>query len=641
MNSRSHSHSSDSVLLPSAGVQAYWLAKATPRFSLLDHLSTRGNPQELTTARRAIDDELSALHAIVCRMRSRRNDFSLIARLPPEILSCVFTLHAANQPPLGRDPPVYHSDGYDYRDRDRDRHNADDLHPPFVPSSLTRAQLGLGWITVTHVCRHWRLVALSNPNLWRTIVFDLGAEWAEEMLARSKAAPICYRRSLSFQPRVSRERALDDEVALRTHLSHVQRLALSGNADFLAPAVRALTTPAPHLESLELFWNDLQARDACVSLPSDLFSRQAPKLRHVALVGCSVPWELPLFRDLTHLEVRIPPPVPFPRIAPESAADTDPLVVPSLDRLLSILEAMSPLQVLILGNCLPRPDVTSRTVPLTHLTKLSLEGSLPESVAILKRLALPGSASLTLRCPDHNPLDGSIVALISLLSTHFRSAGTPIRPLSTLSIDRTDYTLTLTIAAWDTDISQHHPRFTPFTPPRLHLTFGCRHKALIESLPLQLLKALPLGKLSALSTTCSEAPWTPAEWTEVSSLCPEVAHVCVDATGAFTLAPTLMRNTVFPALVNLAFKSVNFFAPSWLGEPQPLCVTVPELLGARRDAGIPIRRLEIAACVVEHTLMQSFVSVVDDVIWDNDRDNVSDTQWLDSPISDLEWEWFE
>ncbi|KAI0300147.1 hypothetical protein B0F90DRAFT_1619426, partial [Multifurca ochricompacta] len=113
---------------------------------------------------RAVDDELSALHMVMCAMRTRRNHLSLIGRLPSEILSFIFSFHAVNQP-VARDP-IY---------------NSDDPFPP----SLT--QVELGWITVTHVCRHWRQVAISNPNLWCTIVFDLGAKWAEEMLARSKS----------------------------------------------------------------------------------------------------------------------------------------------------------------------------------------------------------------------------------------------------------------------------------------------------------------------------------------------------------------------------------------------------------------------------------------------------------------------
>ena len=245
-------------------------------------------------------------------------------------------------------------------------------------------------------------------------MFDLGVEWAEEMLARSKAALIFYNRDLSFLPRISRRRTLDDEVMLRKHLSHVRQLVLSGSPETLEPAVRALTTPAPHLESLELFRNAPHFRELCITLPSDMFAHNAPKLRHVTLFGCAVPWDSSLFRDLTHLDIRVPPVVPFPRSAP--AARTDLLAIPSLDRLLSILETMPFLQVLTLGNCLPRPDSTSRLVSLRHMTKLSLEGSLSVTVAILERVSLPGSASLSLRCPDHNPVDGLLDNLMSLLA---------------------------------------------------------------------------------------------------------------------------------------------------------------------------------------------------------------------------------
>ncbi|KAH9994690.1 hypothetical protein BJV77DRAFT_296321 [Russula vinacea] len=401
----SHSQSTQFTDLPSAGVQEYWNTKASARFSLLDHLSPQGCARELTAARRAVDDELSALHMITCAMRTRRNNFSLIGKLPPEILSCIFSFHALNQP--NSSDLIYDPDD------------------PF-PSSPSPTRVGLGWIAVTHVCRHWRQVALSDPNLWRTISFDLGAEWAEEMLARSKSALIFYSRDLSFQPRISRRRSLDDEVTLRKHLSHVRQLVLSGSSESLAPAMRALTTPAPHLELLELRRNSPQFRELCITLPSDIFAHTAPKLRHVTLHGCAASWDSPLFRDLTYLDIRIPPVVPFPRSAP--AAHSDLLAIPTLDRLLSILEAMPSLQELTLGNCLPRPDRTSRLVPLRHLNKLCLEGSLSETVAVLERVSLPGSASLSLRCPDHNPLDGLLDTLISLLATHFRAPGTSTSP---------------------------------------------------------------------------------------------------------------------------------------------------------------------------------------------------------------------
>ncbi|KAF8504403.1 hypothetical protein F5888DRAFT_1630854 [Russula emetica] len=555
--------------------QEYWSTKAAPRFSLLDRLSPQGCAQELTAARHAIDDELSALQMITCAMRTTRNNFSLIGRLPPEILSCVFSFHAINQP-TPRDS-IY---------------NPDD---PF-PSSSSPIRLGLGWITVTHVCRRWRQVALSDPNLWRTIVFDLGAEWAEEMLARSKAALISYSRDLSFQPRVSRRRSLDDEVTLRKHLSHVRRLVLSGNPESLAPAVRALTTPAPHLESLELLRNAPQFRELCITLPSDLFAHNAPKLRHVILSGCAVPWDSPLFRDLTHLDIRIPPVVPFPRPAPASQSDL--LSIPTLERLLSILEAMPSLQVLSLGNCLPRPGSTrTRVVPLRHMSKLSLDGSLSEVVAVLER--------------RHT-----------------------ISPLSTIIIDEADYALSLTIMVWDTDVPLHRPpQFIPSAPARLHLTFGSRYRALVESLPLQICKALPLRDLQTLSITYPEAPCH----------CPKVTHLRVRASWAFTLAPTLEERNAFPSLVTLALQDINFFTSLSPEHTEPLGVVLLVILRARSNAGIPVRRVNLTSCVLAGTWIESLKEVVNDVIWDFDRGYDFDSEtssavdydslsWSDDPI---------
>ena len=536
-------------------------------------------------------------------MRTRRNNFSLIGKLPPEILSCIFSFHALNQP--NSSDLIYDPDD------------------PF-PSSPSPTRVGLGWIAVTHVCRHWRQVALSDPNLWRTISFDLGAEWAEEMLARSKSALIFYSRDLSFQPRISRRRSLDDEVTLRKHLSHVRQLVLSGSSESLAPAMRALTTPAPHLELLELRRNSPQFRELCITLPSDIFAHTAPKLRHVTLHGCAASWDSPLFRDLTYLDIRIPPVVPFPRSAP--AAHSDLLAIPTLDRLLSILEAMPSLQELTLGNCLPRPDRTSRLVPLRHLNKLCLEGSLSETVAVLERVSLPGSASLSLRCPDHNPLDGLLDTLISLLATHFRAPGTSTSPLSTITIDEADYALSLTIMAWDTEVSLHHANFTPSAPARLHLTLGSRYRALVEFFPLQVCKALPLKDLQTLSITYPEAAWTTAEWADVSNHCPKVAHLRVGGCWAFTLSPTLPDRTVFPALVTLALQDVNFFVFLSPERVQPLGAILPVFLRARRNAGIPLRRVKITSCVVARIWVESFSEVVNDIIWDYDQGHDSDSQ---------------
>ena len=342
----------------------------------------------------------------MCGMRTRRNNFSLIGRLPPEVISRIFSFHSIIEPITDR---------------------------------------RIGWSTVTHVCRRWRQVALSDPNLWTTIVFGLGAEWTEEMLARSNAALISYCRNMLFVSEASRRSPLDDEITLRKHLSHIQRLALRGDPESLAPAVRALNTPARHLESLKLLpWNATQSRELCITLPSDLFAHHAPKLRHVTLNDCAVPWDSPLFRGMTHLEVHIPP---FRRPAP--AAQSDLLSIPTLNQLLDILEVTPSLQVLSLMNRLPRRESSSRVVPLRHVSKLSLGGYVSEVVAVLERVTLPGSALRSLSCSDHSPPDGLVDFLVSFLASHVRAPEASILPLSTISIYENMFP-SFTIKVWDT-----------------------------------------------------------------------------------------------------------------------------------------------------------------------------------------------
>ncbi|EIW79598.1 hypothetical protein CONPUDRAFT_73995 [Coniophora puteana RWD-64-598 SS2] len=54
--------------------------------------------------------------------------------------------------------------------------------------SCTRRCL-LDWVCITHVCRRWRTIALSQPLLWSHLIL-LYPSWAKTMLARAKTAPL-------------------------------------------------------------------------------------------------------------------------------------------------------------------------------------------------------------------------------------------------------------------------------------------------------------------------------------------------------------------------------------------------------------------------------------------------------------------
>lgn len=255
------------------------------------------------------------------------------------------------------------------------------------------------------------------------------------------------------------------------------------------------------------------------------------------------------------------------------------------------------------------------------MSKLSLDGSLSEAVAVLERVSLPSSASLSLCCPGHKPLDGLLDTLVSLLASHFRSPETSISPLSTISIDEVDYKLGLTIMVWDTDSPPHQPQFIPSAPARLHLTFGTQYEELVDFLPLQICKALPLRDLHTLSITYREGIWSAADWVDVYRHCPKVTHlrlrVCSE--WAFTLDPTLKERNTFPSLVTLILQNINFYASLSPEHTEPLGVVLPVILRARRDAGIPVRRVNLTSCVSAREWVESLREIINDVEWDFQR----------------------
>ncbi|KAF8874427.1 hypothetical protein BD779DRAFT_1566758 [Infundibulicybe gibba] len=95
-------------------------------------------------ARRLIDQEIFALEDCARKLKTRRNLISPINQLPPETLSRIFAF--------------------------------------CVTQSIT-------WVrSVTHVCRHWRDIALDFPQLWSAITIERfrKAPWTEVILRRSK-----------------------------------------------------------------------------------------------------------------------------------------------------------------------------------------------------------------------------------------------------------------------------------------------------------------------------------------------------------------------------------------------------------------------------------------------------------------------
>jgi hypothetical protein len=166
-------------------------------------------------------------------------------------------------------------------------------------------------VTVSHVCREWRKIALRTPSLWRRITLSPKERMWKERIRRAKACsldiellPVKARGGLDSRitlqdpysiqwymhmvlPYIAQWRSL--EIAFPEYAPHLWKAAL----------LRCCATRgayAPLLEELRLSY---RANDDPHAFT--LFSASAPNLRSASLVGIRLNWLPSLFGNLTFL----------------------------------------------------------------------------------------------------------------------------------------------------------------------------------------------------------------------------------------------------------------------------------------------------------------------------------------------------
>ncbi|KAI0659179.1 hypothetical protein C8Q70DRAFT_986130 [Cubamyces menziesii] len=147
-------------------------------------------------------------------------------------------------------------------------------------------------ITITHVCKRWRDVALGTPTLWACIDDERPAQ-LEAFLARSRDVPISMHLTTKDMSRTA--------LVLSKHASRTRRLDLTIhlNTSFFPPI---LQFEAPLLECLTIY-SELNAPPPLEQFTMLLFRKRQVNLLALALVGLH-PW-LPgnCFPQLTHLHL--------------------------------------------------------------------------------------------------------------------------------------------------------------------------------------------------------------------------------------------------------------------------------------------------------------------------------------------------
>ncbi|KAF9481456.1 hypothetical protein BDN70DRAFT_930824 [Pholiota conissans] len=275
--------------------------------------------------------------ARIFSLRSQRNEYTEIYRLPVEVLCQIFSFAQIN---------------------DRGE---------MLPFSE--------WTEFTRVSRHWRNVALEYRYLWANITMTNGfnnSYWAEQAVKRSKGAKLVIN--------IFGEKAFFPSVL---HISRfcqnpIRGLRVSYNSveDIWMGVQSTLAQfQTPYFEFLDLEGVDARSYSHPVSasrwcqypaVSEDVLRNNLQRLRNMRLVNCSIDWSSnPLFQSaMTHLTVR------------------NPALMPTSKQFVFALKEMPNLQYLDLENAFPPADQTTiqAHVHFYHLKYLHLYSCISDEV---------------------------------------------------------------------------------------------------------------------------------------------------------------------------------------------------------------------------------------------------------------------
>lgn len=357
--------------------------------------------------------ESTFARAYIRDLSEYRNRFIPVSRLPPELLSCIFS-HLL--PVIG---PRY------YRPMDYGPMGRRDDQPGDQIAKATRYL-----ISVTHVCRRWREIALADSLLWSILPLE-NRSWLKRMVARSKNTPLTIVQS---QSRYAANNHLDVILPSLFRTLQPRRLSIELHYhpfDKLFSVSTILCRPAPLLEILEInfLYFDPRANNwqFLSSHPGNFLGGHAPSLRELTITGpfsYTHLWNLPILRNLVRLSLDM-------CIDQHDWTFNDWLVIvpnslpnvlhalKNMDRLrtLTLTMGSSPWHAPELSYFLPNnEDLSAHIVTLPHLSTLILTGHLKDVTALTRHLHLPPTASIEYIVGlQGEPLDDSLLSKLSAL----------------------------------------------------------------------------------------------------------------------------------------------------------------------------------------------------------------------------------
>ena len=573
---------------------------STFRETGLNHFRAAAMTQTSTTTLSAVDNEIDTCTARqpTRSLLSRHNALVLISTLPPELLSRIFHFNAHNEPPFGKQK--------------------------------------LGWIRVTHVCRHWRRVALDDSSLWARIEeVPPRAQWISEMLVRARSAPLTIDVLGTPSPEIL--------LTFPPHISHTRELRLRGLSMLHFHSIRDIcSSEAPILERFELGVSIAGPVTFRQLAGTTLFNGQALKLRTLSLSQIIIPWSLIPRGQLTQLQIHL-----FRGIFyPDFSSPND------LNQLIDLLINSPDLEVLTLESCLPAmlSQVShGQLIHLPCLSRLCLGGTIASVANLLKMLKLPSSATLHLRCNSENSSTHTDHMILPFISAHFHNP-TPVEFKSlTVTVSRLERLI-------DMAVSISPPASTIDRPPVLDgdMDDGVKLQLSFSGLPEggeptqadivgRMCSMLPISTLEFLSISALDDPSQSVNWYELFQKCNNVTTIQAKGGGTIgllqALAPQKVTNTMtgtsatttpFPKLTSLLLDSLDLrthIPPSAI-----LYDILMNALQQREMNKMPLKMLGVNRCVITDDYANSLKEHVQEFCWDGDE-GVSYDEWDDYDYS--------
>ncbi|KAI0054853.1 hypothetical protein BV25DRAFT_1922314 [Artomyces pyxidatus] len=242
------------------------------------------------------------------------------------------------------------------------------------PSRNPDQTVDLGWIpSATHVCHYWREVALAHSMLWTDIIFALGPRWAEELLVRSKTAPLSLVwKPEGIEPRIPSSPVVEGLIATGLIRTRELEVWLPGAPilDSLFQSLLLISAPM-----LDIVW--LRAEEGLEStrwstvhssIPHGFFEGKGSRLRTLTLIDISSGWASLPTSALEYLSIN------FSTAEPHAI----PMPTQALDQFIDFLENTPTLERLVLRQGLPYNaflgSQAGRVVNLPRLRQVELMG---------------------------------------------------------------------------------------------------------------------------------------------------------------------------------------------------------------------------------------------------------------------------